>query len=492
MTVGVAFAKDIEPNAPTHSKSQESSATIQPCPDDMPLLLKIILAEEEEFDDDVAFDDFATDNSPTRYPTITASTATDGGKQLRLRHFPLTAAIATLSTYDLLNQLGQLDEFRRNCDNLYQRVRALFFLYAAHRFHLPERRKAVESGLEDGVVVVAEEEGCRRIGIGEDEGAESTVVCPKGYAALLDRRFHEAIDHFLEFNARPTSKAIAILPRDKRHATCTANSAAAEYSADENDQENDDHSFHPSNSTKNLLPSRTSLISNLSYSRSPSSATEVTADTTADSMNSSYYRYSHSTRTYSNLSNFSTFSNSGYFLEGEYISHSFHGLDNTIATRENGEIENDKNNANDTRQTKPTTTTTTAPTPTTSPQPKRLLLPSDATSSALAKAYRSLAFQTLADQVKSSVRSHPGNEWMFRVTRCGGVADADAVRVGVPSSTGNENDVDGTEQGICHPLKWKTDLLEGVVGRFGTEQGGGAGPMLVEKTPVRMDISHSW
>jgi len=490
----VASATDILPNAPTHSKSQEISAAIQPCPDDMPLLLKIILAKEEESDDDVDVDDFAPDDSPTKNPTITASTANDEGKhhssqQLRLRHLPLTAAIATLSTYDLLNQLGQLDEFRRRCDNLYQRVRALFFLYAAHRFHLPERRKAVESGLEDGVVFIAEEElgGC--VGVGKEEGGETTVVCPKGYAALLDRRFHEAIDHFFEFNARPTSKAIAILPSDKRHATCTANSAATEYSADENDKENDYHSFHPSNSTKNLLPGRTSLISNLSYSRSPSSATEVTAATTADSMNSSYYRYSHSTRTYSNLSNFSTSSNSGYFLEGENISHSFHGFDYIIATRENSEIENDNTNAIDTQQAKPTTTTITAPILTTNPQPKPLLLPSDATSSALAKAYRSLAFQTLADQVKSSVRSHPGNEWMFRVTRCSGGADAE--NVGVPSSAGNENDVDGTEQGICHPLKWREDLLEGVVGGFLKEQARGAGPILVEKTPVRMDVSHS-
>ena len=42
-----------------------------------------------------------------------------------------------------------------------------------------------------------------------------------------------------------------------------------------------------------------------------------------------------------------------------------------------------------------------------------LLLPSDATSSALAKTYRDSAFQTLADQVRNSVRLHPGNGWMF-------------------------------------------------------------------------------
>ena len=41
--------------------------------------------------------------------------------------------------------------------------------------------------------------------------------------------------------------------------------------------------------------------------------------------------------------------------------------------------------------------------------------PSDAISSALAAAYRALAFQTLADQVRRSVRSVRGNQWMFRI-----------------------------------------------------------------------------
>ncbi len=40
--------------------------------------------------------------------------------------------------------------------------------------------------------------------------------------------------------------------------------------------------------------------------------------------------------------------------------------------------------------------------------------PSEGISSALASAYRSLAFQTLADQVRRSVRSVRGNQWMFR------------------------------------------------------------------------------
>ena len=39
---------------------------------------------------------------------------------------------------------------------------------------------------------------------------------------------------------------------------------------------------------------------------------------------------------------------------------------------------------------------------------------SAAISSALAAGYRALGFQTLADQVRRSVRSVRGNQWMFR------------------------------------------------------------------------------
>ena len=41
--------------------------------------------------------------------------------------------------------------------------------------------------------------------------------------------------------------------------------------------------------------------------------------------------------------------------------------------------------------------------------------PSDAMASALAAAYQALGFQTLADQVRRSVRSVRGNQWMFRM-----------------------------------------------------------------------------
>lgn len=79
--------------------------------------------------------------------------------------------------------------------------------------------------------------------------------------------------------------------------------------------------------------------------------------------------------------------------------------------------------------------------------------PSEPIASALALAYRGLGFQTLSDQVRRSVRSIRGNQWMFRV---GHVLD--------------------------YPLAIRKELLDAEEGRF---------PVLVESTPVRMDLSHS-
>ncbi|QEG01381.1 UTP--glucose-1-phosphate uridylyltransferase [Stieleria maiorica] len=81
--------------------------------------------------------------------------------------------------------------------------------------------------------------------------------------------------------------------------------------------------------------------------------------------------------------------------------------------------------------------------------------PSDAISSALAQAYHQLGFQTLADQVRKSVRTVRGNQWMFRL--------------GHP---------------IDHPLRLRRELLSADPKR-------GAMPLLCETTAVRMDLSHS-
>ncbi len=79
---------------------------------------------------------------------------------------------------------------------------------------------------------------------------------------------------------------------------------------------------------------------------------------------------------------------------------------------------------------------------------------SDPLSSCLASAYKELAFQTLANQVRRSVRSVRGNQWMFRI--------------GHPAD---------------HPLRIRPDLLR--------RDGDGLFPTLSEKTPVRMDLTHS-
>ncbi|MEQ1851105.1 MAG: UTP--glucose-1-phosphate uridylyltransferase [Chthoniobacteraceae bacterium] len=80
--------------------------------------------------------------------------------------------------------------------------------------------------------------------------------------------------------------------------------------------------------------------------------------------------------------------------------------------------------------------------------------PSDALSSALATAYHRLAFQTLADQVRRSVRSVRGNQWMFRM--------------------GHPKD---------QPLRVRPELLR--------RNADGSHPILREQTPVRMDLTHS-
>ncbi len=80
---------------------------------------------------------------------------------------------------------------------------------------------------------------------------------------------------------------------------------------------------------------------------------------------------------------------------------------------------------------------------------------SDGISSALAAAYRSLGFQTLADQVRRSVRSARGNQWMFR--------------------TGHPAD---------HPLRIRPELLT-------PHPANDLFPILFEATPVRMDLTHS-
>ena len=63
-----------------------------------------------------------------------------------LRNTSLTAACQPLSAAQLLQEADALDRFRRQADSLYHKVRALFFLHAIHRYHLPARTGFPDQG----------------------------------------------------------------------------------------------------------------------------------------------------------------------------------------------------------------------------------------------------------------------------------------------------------------------------------------------------------
>ena len=54
----------------------------------------------------------------------------------------LADACQSLSVSELLTECSELDNFRRSSENLYHRVRAIFFLQAIYRFHLPSKLPA--------------------------------------------------------------------------------------------------------------------------------------------------------------------------------------------------------------------------------------------------------------------------------------------------------------------------------------------------------------
>ena len=96
-------------------------------------------------------------------------TATDAD----VRDRALDAFCRSASLAELTAECEALDRFRRESDSLYDRVRALFFLYAIHRFHLPLK-----------------------------PGIQSAGLIPfDSYEGLLLRRFEEAIDGFLAVQA---------------------------------------------------------------------------------------------------------------------------------------------------------------------------------------------------------------------------------------------------------------------------------------------------
>ena len=113
-----------------------------------------------------------------------------------IRNRSLESAVASLSTADLLAECDALDAFRRTSTNLYERVRALFFLYAIHRFILPTKPGVAKRGL----------------------------IPFDGYEHLLNRRFEEAIESFLtksraEGPSDAVSSALANAYKDLAFAT---------------------------------------------------------------------------------------------------------------------------------------------------------------------------------------------------------------------------------------------------------------------------------
>jgi UTP--glucose-1-phosphate uridylyltransferase len=98
-------------------------------------------------------------------PLIEIITSTDP----KVRNRSLDDFCAGASAAELLNACAELEGFRRASDNLYERVRALFFLYAINRFHLPGKLGAGPAG----------------------------KIPFKGFEHLLQRRFEEALNHFL-------------------------------------------------------------------------------------------------------------------------------------------------------------------------------------------------------------------------------------------------------------------------------------------------------
>ena len=112
---------------------------------------------------------------------------------LETRNRSLDALCQGATLEELIEECAALDGFRRSSDNLYERVRALFFLYAIHRFHIPLRPEA---------------------------GMRAPIPFA-GYTNLLKRRFEEAIDIFLAAQTAngPSAAESVAAPRPRNSIT---------------------------------------------------------------------------------------------------------------------------------------------------------------------------------------------------------------------------------------------------------------------------------
>ena len=103
-----------------------------------------------------------------------------------IRNTSLANFCAALDTASLLEECQLLDVFRRSSDNLYEKVRACFFLYAIHRFHLNDNNQ-----------------------LGGIRIPDTGDIPYAGYRCLQQRQFEQAIEAFLSIHASQPSKAIS-------------------------------------------------------------------------------------------------------------------------------------------------------------------------------------------------------------------------------------------------------------------------------------------
>jgi len=118
-----------------------------------------------------------------------------------IRNLSLATFCSKLNVEALLKECQLLEDFRHATDNLYEKVRACFFLYAIHRFHFctsasvqkgPEKTNGNNNG------------GAVKLGL-PDTGDIPYV----GYQHLLQRQFEQAIQVFLQCHKTSPSKAIS-------------------------------------------------------------------------------------------------------------------------------------------------------------------------------------------------------------------------------------------------------------------------------------------
>ena len=108
-----------------------------------------------------------------------------------LRNRPFTALCEAMDGPALLSACRELEVFRQGANNLYERVRATLFLYAAYRFHLSESSVFPGTG----------------------------EVPYDGFTDLLERRFEEAIARFLHVldTDRPSGNLFSALAETYHH-----------------------------------------------------------------------------------------------------------------------------------------------------------------------------------------------------------------------------------------------------------------------------------